>query len=38
MEKCHGNQLKASEMLGLNRNTVRKLLKQYQIDPGYFRD
>ncbi|MFC1567581.1 sigma-54-dependent transcriptional regulator [Pseudomonadota bacterium] len=38
MEKCHGNQLKASNMLGLNRNTVRKLLKQYQIDPGYFRD
>ncbi len=38
MERCHGNQLKASEMLGLNRNTVRKLLKQYQIDPAYFRD
>ncbi len=38
MEKCHGNQIKASEMLGLNRNTVRKLLKQYQIDPAYFRD
>jgi len=37
MEKCHGNQLKASDMLGLNRNTVRKLLKQYQIDPAYFR-
>ena len=38
LEKCHGNQLKASNMLGLNRNTVRKLLKQYQIDPGYFKD
>jgi two-component system nitrogen regulation response regulator GlnG len=38
MEKCHGNQLKASDMLGLNRNTVRKLLKQYKIDPAYFRD
>ena len=38
MEKCHGNQLKASKMPGLNRNMVRKLLKQYQIDPGYFRD
>jgi len=38
MERCHGNQIKASEMLGLNRNTVRKLLKQYKIDPGYFKD
>lgn len=38
LEKCRGNQLKASEMLGLNRNTVRKLLKQYKIDPGYFKD
>ncbi|MDX8404454.1 MAG: sigma-54 dependent transcriptional regulator [Mariprofundaceae bacterium] len=38
MEKCRGNQLKASDMLGLNRNTVRKLLKQYQIDPAYFRE
>jgi len=37
MEKCRGNQLKASEMLGLNRNTVRKLLKQYQIDANYFK-
>ncbi|MES0372445.1 MAG: sigma-54 dependent transcriptional regulator [Mariprofundaceae bacterium] len=38
LEKCRGNQLKASDMLGLNRNTVRKLLKQYDIDPAYFRD
>lgn len=38
MEKARGNQLKASDMLGLNRNTVRKLLKQYKIDPVYFRD
>jgi len=38
MEKCHGNQLKASDMLGLNRNTVRKLLKQYKVDPAYFKD
>jgi len=37
MERCKGNQIKASEMLGLNRNTVRKLLRQYQIDPAYFR-
>lgn len=38
MEKCRGNQLKASDMLGLNRNTVRKLLRQYNIDPNYFKD
>ncbi|MDX8395298.1 MAG: sigma-54 dependent transcriptional regulator [Mariprofundaceae bacterium] len=38
LEKCHGNQIKAADMLGLNRNTVRKLLRQYDIDPAYFKD
>ncbi len=38
MERCKGNQIKASQMLGLNRNTVRKLLRQHQIDPVYFRN
>ena len=37
MERCGGNQLKVAEMLGLNRNTVRKLLRKYKIDPHYFR-
>ena len=37
MERCHGNQLKVADMLGLNRNTVRKLLRKYEIDPQYFR-
>ncbi len=37
MERCHGNQIKVAEMLGLNRNTVRKLLRKYEIDPQYFR-
>jgi len=37
MERCHGNQLKVAEMLGLNRNTVRKLLRKYEIDPQSFR-
>ncbi len=37
LEKCDGNQLKASDMLGLNRNTVRKLIRQYDIDPTYFK-
>ncbi len=33
LEKCHGHQLKSATMLGLNRNTLRKLLRQYAIDP-----
>ena len=37
MERCGGNQIKAAKMLGLNRNTVRKLLRQYNIDPAYFK-
>lgn len=37
MERCHGNQLKVAEMLGLNRNTVRKLLRKYDIDPSSFK-
>ena len=37
MERCNGNQLKVADMLGLNRNTVRKLLKKYNIDAAYFR-
>ncbi len=37
MERCNGNQIKVAEMLGLNRNTVRKLLRKYDIDPQYFR-
>ncbi len=38
MAHCKGNQIKAAETLGLNRNTVRKLLRQYHIDPQYFKD
>ncbi|MDQ6991009.1 MAG: sigma-54 dependent transcriptional regulator [Mariprofundaceae bacterium] len=38
LEKCRGNQLKASDMLGLNRNTVRKLIRQYDIDPAAFKE
>jgi len=37
MERCQGNQLQVAEMLGLNRNTVRKLLRKYNIDPAYFK-
>jgi len=37
LEHCHGNQLRVAEMLGLNRNTVRKLLRKYDIDPQAYR-
>ena len=32
MNKTEGNQSKAAKMLGLNRNTLRKKLKQYNRD------
>ena len=32
MYKTEGNQSKAAKMLGLNRNTLRKKLKQYNLD------
>jgi len=38
MAHCRGNQIKAAQTLGLNRNTVRKLLRQYHIDPQYFKE
>ncbi|MDX8390623.1 MAG: sigma-54 dependent transcriptional regulator [Mariprofundaceae bacterium] len=37
LRHCGGNQVKVSEALGLNRNTVRKLLQKYEIDPTFFR-
>jgi len=34
LKYCDGNQSKAAEMLGLNRATLRKKLKQYKIKPA----
>lgn len=31
MEQAEGNQTRAAEMLGINRNTLRKKLKQYRL-------
>lgn len=32
LQKMKGNQTKAAELLGLNRGTLRKKLKQYNLD------
>jgi len=37
LEHCRGNQMKASQMLGLNRNTVRKMLNKYELNSADYR-
>lgn len=37
LEKADGNQLKVADMLGLNRNTVRKMLNAYDIDAADYK-
>ena len=34
MREAQGNQLRASEMLGINRNTLRKKLLEHGLDEG----
>lgn len=33
LRKANGNQIKAANILGINRNTLRKKLTEYEIDP-----
>lgn len=37
LELCRGNQVKASEFLGLNRNTLRSKISRYELDARQFR-
>jgi DNA-binding protein Fis len=37
LKVTHGNQIKAAETLGINRNTIRKKIKLFKIDPSDYK-
>lgn len=37
LEQSEGNQLSASRKLGINRNTLRKKIKQFSIEVGRYK-
>lgn len=34
LDECHGNQLRAAALLGLNRNTLRKKIRELGLQAG----
>jgi len=37
LARTHGNQIEASHILGLHRNTLRRKIKDLEIDPGMYK-
>ncbi len=37
LQRCHGNQILAAKLLGINRNTLRAKIKKFNIPTGKFK-